>query len=56
MGQDVPEVKQPHQLAAIAVWLTTTHGATLPRTATCENMTVIDMTSMMSLKIIGVSE
>jgi hypothetical protein len=54
--QDVPEVKRPRQLATIATWLTTTHDATLRRTATCRNTVVIGMTSAMSLKIGGASE
>jgi hypothetical protein len=54
--QDVPEVKQPRQLAAIIIWLTTTRDAALLKTATYRNMVVIGMTSTMSLKIGGASE
>jgi hypothetical protein len=54
--QDEPEVKQPRQLAITVAWLTMTHVAASPRTATCEYTALIRMTSATLLKIRGASK
>jgi hypothetical protein len=56
IGQGVPEVKLHLRLARIAIWLSTMRDSASPRIMSRSSMAVIRTTSVMSLKIRGISE